>query len=63
MRRITYLLYSGLVLVGLAWVMHNWLGTWGEALVTLIGSSLLIGGHWINYKHHQQHLHSHHEAA
>jgi len=46
-------LLSGLLTVGLAWMMHEWLGNWGEAGLTLAGSALLIRGHWINFVEHK----------
>lgn len=57
------LLYSGLAVIGLAWLLHDWIGSWGEALVTLTGSSLLIAGHWKNYKYHRNLQHCQHEAT
>ena len=45
-------LYTGLALIGLAWIFHTQLGNIGETIVTLSGSSLLITGHWKNYKMH-----------
>lgn len=43
-------LYAGLVIILLAWIFNHHLGEYGEAGVTLIGSALLIQGHWLNYK-------------
>ena len=43
-------LFSGLIVVGAAWMLHDWIGDWGEAAVTIAGSTLLVRGHWINYK-------------
>ena len=60
---IPMLLYSGLSVVGLAWLLHDWIGAWGEAFMTLIGSILLISGHWRNYRHHQKQKHKHYETA
>ncbi|HAH50302.1 MAG TPA: hypothetical protein DF712_18010 [Balneola sp.] len=48
--KITILLISGLFLIFLAWYFNDILGEYGEAGVTLIGSILLIWGHWQNYK-------------
>jgi len=48
--RITILLLSGLFVIFLAWYFNNILGEYGEAGITLIGSILLIAGHWLNYK-------------
>lgn len=47
-------LISGLVVVALAWMLHDWIGDWGEATVTLAGSALLVRGHWLNYLFHKQ---------
>jgi hypothetical protein len=52
--RIPQFLYSGLVVIALAWLLHEWVGLWGESLITMAGSGLLITGHWFNYRHHQQ---------
>lgn len=46
-------LISGLLVVGAAWILHDWIGDWGEAGVTMAGSALLVKGHWINYKFHK----------
>jgi hypothetical protein len=51
--QIPQLLFSGLAVIALAWLLHGWLGMWGESIVTTIGSVFLISGHWQNYKHHQ----------
>lgn len=47
-------LFSGLAVVGAAWMLHDWLGDWGEAVVTIAGSTLLVKGHWINYQFHKK---------
>ena len=52
-RMVPLLLYTGLTVVGLAWLLHHWLGTVGEALVTLSGSALLVAGHWFNFRLHR----------
>lgn len=52
-RRIPRLLYAGLAVVALAWIFHERVGLWGESIITLIGSGLLVTGHWYNYKYHQ----------
>lgn len=49
-------LISGLCVVGAAWMLHGWIGDWGEATVTIIGSALLVRGHWINYQFHKDKL-------
>lgn len=43
-------LYSGLAVIFIAWLFNHDLGQYGEAGITLIGSALLIRGHWLNYK-------------
>lgn len=47
-------LFSGLIVVGAAWMLHDWIGDWGEAAVTITGSALLVRGHWINYQFHKK---------
>lgn len=51
--RIPLLLYVGLAIIALAWLLHDWVGLWGESMITMFGSAFLIAGHWFNYKHHQ----------
>lgn len=46
-------LLAGLLVVGAAWMLHDRIGDWGEAGVTLVGSALLVNGHWKNYKCHK----------
>lgn len=53
-KSIPRLLYSGLAVIAMAWLLHEWVGLWGESVITMIGSGLLIAGHWENFKHHQQ---------
>lgn len=43
-------LFVGLAIIFAAWFFNDKLGDIGEAGVTLVGSMLLIRGHWINYK-------------
>jgi hypothetical protein len=38
------------VIIFFAWLFNDTLGDYGEAVVTLIGSLLLIRGNWLNYK-------------
>lgn len=47
-------LLGGLAVIALAWFLHEWTGRWGEALITLAGSLLLIRGHWLNYRSHRR---------
>ncbi|RNC85738.1 MAG: MerC domain-containing protein [Balneola sp.] len=47
---ITFYLISGVLIIFLAWLFNETLGELGEAGVTLIGSILLIRGHWLNYR-------------
>ena len=48
--KITILLLAGLGVIFIAWYFNQHLGEYGEAGITLIGSMLLITGHWLNYK-------------
>lgn len=48
--KVTWHLISGVLVIFLAWFFNEYLGEYGEAGVTLIGSILLIRGHWLNYK-------------
>ena len=48
--KVTFLLISGLSIIFVAWLLNHQLGEYGEAGVTLVGSVLLIWGHWLNYK-------------
>lgn len=54
-QRIPVLLYTGLFFVGLAWILHDWVGDAGEVVTTMAGSALLVTGHWLNYKFHKKH--------
>lgn len=66
-RRVVGLLSGGFVLVLTGWLAgHHWFGFLFETIVTLIGSLLLITGHWLNFKHHQvckNSRHNHHPVA
>ncbi len=61
---ITAFLVTGFLLVLFGWLLgHYWLGIWFETYSTVLGSGLLIAGHWMNYLHHQKctnHNHKHH---
>ncbi|MFY0683045.1 MAG: MerC domain-containing protein [Balneola sp.] len=48
--KITVLLALGVFVIFVAWFFNESLGEYGEAGITLIGSILLITGHWLNYK-------------
>lgn len=50
LKSISGYLFTGLGIILLAWLFNETLGDYGEAGVTLIGSLLLIRGHWLNYK-------------
>ena len=50
LKSVSLYLFAGVVIIFLAWFFNNQLGEYGEAGITLIGSSLLIRGHWLNYK-------------
>ena len=43
-------LMIGVAIIFAAWYFNQHLGEYGEAGVTLVGSSFLIRGHWLNYK-------------
>ena len=47
---VTIFLISGVTVIFLAWLFNESLGEYGEAGITMIGSVLLIRGHWLNYK-------------
>lgn len=63
-KTITILLGIGFIAILTGWLGgHYWLGTLFETSMTLIGSVLLIAGHWFNYRHHRvckNHTHNHH---
>ena len=52
------LLLSGILLLGLAWLFHYWIGHTAETITTIVGSTILIIGHWQNYKQHANRSHS-----
>lgn len=54
-RRIPVFLLSGLAVILLAFSLHAPLGELVEAVLTLIGSSLLISGHVLNWRARTQH--------
>lgn len=66
-KKITSLLVTGFVLVLFGWLFgHYWLGHLTELIFTVIGSLILITGHWLNYRHHRtckNHSHHHHPIA
>lgn len=48
------MLSGGLLLVAAGWGLgHFWLGLTFETILTVVGSFILIAGHWLNYKHHR----------
>ncbi|MEX1062392.1 MAG: MerC domain-containing protein [Balneolaceae bacterium] len=57
-------LLTGFGLVTIGWLFgHFWLGAGVEVPLTLIGSGILIAGHWLNYRHHRSctnRRHKHH---
>ncbi|MCC5942180.1 MAG: MerC domain-containing protein [Balneolaceae bacterium] len=63
-RFITSLLIVGFLFVLAGWLLgHFWLGLVVETSLTVIGSFILISGHWLNYKHHRSckvKSHNHH---
>ncbi|MDR9418215.1 MerC domain-containing protein [Gracilimonas sp.] len=53
-RTIVTLLLSGFGLIIAGWLLgHYWLGEIFETSATLLGSVILIIGHWRNYNHHR----------
>ncbi|WP_416208507.1 MerC domain-containing protein [Fodinibius sp.] len=50
--RVSGLLFTGLAIIGVTWLLHDSMGMWIESAVTTMGSLLLIAGHWFNYKIH-----------
>lgn len=50
LRAVSWYLFAGLFIIFMAWFFHEFLGDYGEAGVTLVGSTFLIRGHWLNYK-------------
>jgi hypothetical protein len=63
-RKIVSLLSAGFFLIIIGWLAGDfWLGEFFETIATLIGSIVLIVGHWFNYRHHQtcsNSSHTHH---
>jgi len=52
--KITGFLTTGFLLILVGWIFgHFWIGHLFETVLTVIGSFVLITGHWFNYKHHQ----------
>lgn len=47
---VTIYLFSGTAIIFAAWFFNAQLGEYGEAGITLIGSLMLIRGHWVNYR-------------
>lgn len=66
-RKIVSYLSAGFLLVTFGWILgHNWLGAGFETGATILGSLLLITGHWKNYRHHRTckvQAHKHHPIA
>lgn len=65
--KIVRLLGAGFLLITFGWLLgHFWIGYWFETFATIVGSILLIFGHWKNYKHHRTckvASHEHHPVA
>lgn len=61
---ITSILITGFIIILIGWLLgHYWLGFLFETSMTLLGSGMLIAGHWFNYRHHRackNHTHNHH---
>jgi len=64
---ITSLLVGGFLIVIAGWLGgHLFFGYTFETVTTLVGSVILVSGHWFNYRHHQQcsnKSHHHHPVA
>ncbi|MGF1670134.1 MAG: MerC domain-containing protein [Balneolaceae bacterium] len=59
---ISAVLITGFLLILFGWLLgHFWLGFWFETSATLLGSGILIAGHWMNYYHHRTCKNSRHE--
>lgn len=60
-------MFGGFFIVLIGWIGgHVAFGYTFETIVTLIGSTVLVAGHWFNYRHHRQcknHSHDHHPVA
>lgn len=66
-KKITRFLFGGFFLVLIGWFPgHFWIGLWFETTLTILGSGVLITGHWFNYRHHQScdnKKHNHHPVS
>ena len=51
-RKIAVLFFSGISLLILAWLIHPVIGHTAETITTVIGSAMLIIGHWQKYRQH-----------
>jgi uncharacterized membrane protein len=49
-QRIQFFFGFGLFLIFAAWLLHDYIGTTGDVVITLIGSTLLITGHLHNWR-------------
>ncbi len=49
-KKVTVYLVLGVFIIFLAWAFNNLLGEYGETGITLLGSTMLIRGHWLNYR-------------
>jgi hypothetical protein len=59
---ITVALATGFFLILTGWLVgHYLIGLWFESAVTLLGSGILIAGHWMNYQHHRNCKNKNHE--
>lgn len=50
--RISALFFIGISLLILAWLIHPMIGHTAETITTMIGSAMLIIGHWQNQRQH-----------
>lgn len=61
-KKITTILVIGFLFILAGWLLgHFWLGIVFESSVTMMGSTLLIFGHWKNYRHHRMCKNSSHK--
>lgn len=64
--KVTGLLSAGFLLILFGWLLgHFWIGVLFETILTVLGSIILITGHWFNYRHHQSckiKKHNHHPS-
>lgn len=53
-RKITGVLSAGFFLILIGWIFgHFLIGLLFETILTVLGSAVLVTGHWFNFRHHQ----------